>query len=196
MAQTTDAARASQERLPVFPNAYEIDWFEAGKAGFLATLFFSAIYAPIYLAYRTDSMDIPLILGSTVTLDEWLARIIGFGIHLGIGIGIALSYAVILWLFNWQGNAGKGTVFGILVFVPMFAFFVPWFIGWLPKFAPTGVVHQPFDVMMNQVGHGNNGWELSALVMLAHMMFGLMLGAIYRHKVKNPGTFRLEYAGG
>lgn len=193
---TTGAAHATNERVPVFPNPFEIDWFEAGKAGFLATLFFSACFAPVYFLYRTDSLDLPLILGSTVFTEEWTARLFGFLIHLGIGTSIGLTYAFLLWLFNWQGNAGKGMVFGVLVYVPMFAFFVPWFIGLLPRFAPTGVVHQPMDILMNQVGHGNSNWDGNFFVLSAHLMFGLMLGAIYRHKVKTAGTYRIEYPGG
>ena len=196
MAHMTGAIHAADDRTPLKQSPYIIDPREIIQAGFFATLFFSACYAPLFFMYKQDSLDLLRVLGSTVTLDEWTARAIGFILHLGVGIGIAASYAVILWLFNWQSNAGKGTVFGILVYIPMFAFFLPWFIGWLPKFAPTGAVLPPLDTLMNQVGHGNVGWEANFLVLAAHMMFGLMLGAMYRHKVRQPGTYRLEYAGG
>ena len=197
MAQTMGAtAYAPNERLPLVKNQYTIDLGEAIKAGLFATLLFSACYAPLFFMYKQDSVDLLRVLGSTVTLEEWSARAIGFLLHLGVGIGIAVSYAVILWLFNWQSNAGKGMVFGVLVYIPMFAFFLPWFIGWLPKFGLVGATLPPLDVLMNQVGHGNVGWEANVLVLFAHLMFGLMLGALYRHKIRQHGTYRLEYAGG
>jgi hypothetical protein len=157
----------------------------------------------MYLIYRQNTVDIPLLLGSFVTGNEWLARLIGIPIHLGIGIGIALSYAILLYIFRLQSNAGKGTVFGGLVFVPMIAFLMPWAVGWSARFGlPHGTLASgarlfPIDTLLNQIGHGNAGWDACAYVLFAHLMYGLLLGALYRHKtLPQDGRYRIEYSGG
>jgi len=53
------------------------------------------------------------------------------------------------------------------------------------------------DTLLNQVGHGNDGWEACGYVLGAHLMYGLLLGAIYRHKtLPLDGRYRIEYGGG
>lgn len=179
------------------PTVYEFDLVEAIKAGTAATLLFSAFYAPMYYIYREDSVNIPRLIGSWVFTDPTLIVLSGFAVHMGIGVGIAVSYAILLWIFRWQSNAGKGTVFGFLIFQAMFAFILPWSVGWLARFAPTHAQLQNADIMLNQTGHSNAGWEAPAIVLLAHLMFGLLLGAMYRHKVRTlDRAVRLEYSGG
>jgi hypothetical protein len=200
MAQTTGAARTDAT---VKPTIYEIDYRSAIIAGIAATLLFSACYSPMVPIYRQNSLDIPLLLGSFLTGNEWLARLLGIGIHMGIGVGIALSYAILLYIFRLQSNAGKGTVFGYMVFIPMMAFLMPWAVGWSARFGlPHGVLDSgahlwPVDTMLNQVGNGNAGWDACALVLCAHLMYGLLLGALYRHKtLPLDGRYRIEYSGG
>lgn len=179
------------------PTVYQIDWIEAVKAGTTATLLFSAFYAPLYFMYREDSINIPRLIGSFVFADPLLAVLSGFVVHLGIGTSIGVAYAVLLWIFRLQGNGGKGMVFGFLIFQVMFAFLLPWAPGWSARFGLPHAQLQNADVMLNQTGHGNVGWEAPALVLLAHLMFGLLLGAIYRHKVRSlDHSIRLEYSGG
>jgi hypothetical protein len=153
--------------------------------------------------YRQNSLDIPLLLGSFVFANEWLARIAGFVVHMIIGIGIALTYAILLYIFRLQSNAGKGTVFGFLVFVPMMTFLMPWAVGWSARFGlphatlESGARLWPVDTMLNQVGNGNAGWDACVVVLCAHLMYGLLLGALYRHKLRpQDGRYRIEYSGG
>jgi len=200
MAQTTGAMRADAV---VKPTIYQINWGNAVIAGIAATLLFSAVYAPVYLIYRQNSLDLLLLLGNILTGNEWVARLVGLVIHFGIGIGIALAYAIGLYWFRFQSNAGKGTVFGYLVFIGMIAFLMPWFVGFSARWGlphaglDTGARLWPVDTLLNQVGHGNDGWEACGYVLGAHLMYGLLLGAIYRHKtLPLDGRYRIEYGGG
>lgn len=129
--------------------------------------------------------------------DPLVSSLLGFLVHMGIGVGIGVGYAILLWIFRLQSNAGKGIVYGFLVFQAMFAFLLPWAVGWSARFGLPHVQLYPADVMLNQAGHGNAGWEAPAIVLVAHLMYGLLLGAIYRHKVRPlDNKVRLEYSGG
>jgi hypothetical protein len=194
MSHTTGAPSAGAK---VVPCPYTINWLLAGIAGLFAqVILLSGVY-PLYLAYREDSMDPLLLFGSFLTADPVMARVLGFGIYLGMGIAVGLAYAILLYIFRWQGNAGKGAVFGVLVFIPMYAFIWPWTVGFLARFAPTHLSFNNPDVMFNQVGHGNVGWEPAAWTLCVYLIYGIVLGAIYRHGIREMGTrYRLEYQGG
>jgi hypothetical protein len=199
MSHATDAPAPGAK---LVNSPYVVNVVSAGIAGLIShLLLIPAIYA-LYFAYREDSMDLPLLFGAflvapTDMQSVWLARILGMGAFLGIGVVTGIAYAVLLRVFRWQSNGGKGSVFGILVFVPTFAFIVPWTVGFLARFAPTHWRMNNPDVMFNQVGHGNVGWEPAGWMLCCYIIAGLVLGTLYRHKtLEMGGRYRLEYQGG
>lgn len=202
----TPAAAAPGAKLINSP--YTVNLVSAVVAGVVShLLILPALYA-LYFAYREDCVDLPLVFGSALVAPTdmqsvWVARILGIGAFLGLGAVTGIVYAVLLRVFRWQSNGGKGSVFGVMVFVPTFAFIVPWTIGLLARFAPTQAamggppIQNNPDVMFNQLGHGNVGWEPAAWTLCAYIVAFLVLGTLYRHNTREIGTrYRLEYQGG
>ena len=170
-------------------NPYRINVVSAIGVGLLATAVFTACWYPLYFGYGNASLDLCLLLGSIVSPNEggagpgWVARLIGIGIHLVIGTGLALTYATILLIIKQQSNAGKATLFGVMVGTGMMAFALPFFVGLLARFHPVHLAFDTPDVALNQIGTGNLGWGPMTVALLAHAMYGYVLGSFYRHKV-------------
>lgn len=197
---TAIRARAQAERRneKVITAPFDVDILSAIKAGIFASLIFTLLWYPLVFVSGEDGVDLALVFGAFITPQiDILTQILGFGALIGTYTGIAVSYAVLLRIFRIRSNAGKGTVFGFLVFVPMIAFFLPWLIGWVARFGVSHASIPQADVLLNQAGHSNFGWEVPAAGLIAHLAFGAILGALYRDKpVSLNVPYRVEYVGG
>lgn len=196
---TASHAAAPSGNAILVDSPYQVDWVGATGAGVAGALGLLAVHAFIYLGYGANSLNLPLMFGYFVTADYVLAQIIGLGAVIGLYVTGAWAYAFLLSLFRMQGNGGKGVVYGFMFFVPLYAFILPWVIGLTSRWGAPHINSSflpNMDVMMNQAGQGNVGWEAVALVAFEHLLYGLLVGAVYRHKVLPIGErYRLRYLG-
>lgn len=177
------------------PNKYQVNLKLATWAGILGQVLWFLFYYPVYFYYGEDSLDLARLFGSFITTDpEWVTRFLGIGALFGIGIGTAWAYAWLLYILNLQSSGTTGFLFGGLFFVPIAAFIIPWTVGFLAQFRDVQM-NLP-DVLFSQAGHGNANWDGPMLVLIAYMMYGLVLGAVYRHKLRDPNVYRIAYQGG
>jgi hypothetical protein len=190
---------AHQSDLPLITYRYKIEWFRATFAGVAGALALLAFHFFIYLGYGSNALNLPLIFGYFLTSDYVMAQVLGFGITVGLYVGAAWAYAFLLWVFHFQSNGGKGTVYGFLVFVPLYAFILPWTVGLCARWGLPHVnsSYLPLmDVMLHQAGQGNVGWEAVSLVAAEHLLYGLIVGTVYRHTdLVALGRFRQRYLG-
>jgi hypothetical protein len=52
------------------------------------------------------------------------------------------------------------------------------------------------DVLMNQAGHGNAWWDGPMIVLVAYLLYGVTVGAVYRHQTLDTTRYRVAYQGG
>lgn len=182
------------------PTPFVWDIKNAVAAGIFASIIFTILWYPLVFITGEDSLDLALVFGAFITPQlDWLTRILGLGALIGTYTAIAVTYMALLFILRLRSNAGKGAVFGFMVFAAMTAFILPWLVGFLARF---GVSHaslpQP-DALLNQAGHSNYGWEVMVAGLAAHLMYGAIVGALYREKPRETvesRPFRVEYAGG
>jgi hypothetical protein len=170
------------------PLPYRVNFFRAVISGIIATLVFTPVFYTLYFGYKDDSYDLGLLLGSTVgaLFDPslgWPTRLLGLAIHFGIGAGIAVTFAYMLFVFRTQSNGGRGVQFGILLNFAMMGFLFPVFVGVLPRWAPGMPTFENPDFLLNQSGPGSAGWGPLVVALLAHMLWGLVVGHLYRHTI-------------
>jgi hypothetical protein len=171
-----------------FPHTYKVNHLQAIRAGLTATIVFTLFWYPLYLGFKNSSMDICLLLGSFVVPGDpgWWTRIVGIGMHLCVGVAFALAYAYALLVFRTQSHAGKGVLYG----AGLFMFVSIWVLPWMPPLLERlGQSHAHFDLpspFLEWLGAGDAGWDGFCLGMVAHLMYGMMLGAVYRHRLIDP----------
>jgi hypothetical protein len=125
-------------------------------------------------------LDLPLLLGSIVTPDPDRARIAGFFIHLAIGQGFAFGYAVSFALFGratwWMGGC-LGLVHGavaLAVIVPLLPGVHPHMASQRAGLSSTATLEPPGLFGLNY------GIQTPAVSAVAHVVFGIALGALLR----------------
>jgi hypothetical protein len=171
------------DQIVPFPHLYAPDFLLAFRAGLVATIAFTFFWYPLYFGFKNPSMDICLLLGSYVVPGDltWLTRFVGIGMHLVVGIAIAFAYATGLQVLRTQSHAGKGTLFGVGIFF----FMAIWVLPWVAPLAVYGASHAFFDMpspFLEWLGANDQGWDGFALGLIAHLVYGSVLGALYRHK--------------
>lgn len=176
------------------PNRFQVNIGLAIIAGILGQLLWLGFYYPVYGMFQEDSIDLMRLFGSFLTTQEPWVHFLGLGAVMGIGIVTAVAYAWILYVLNLQSSGAFGVIFGGMVFVPIFAFVVPWTVGFLSVF--TNVRMNNPDVMLNQAGHGHADWGGPVIVLLSYIFYGLVVGAVYRHKLRDTAQYEIAYQGG
>jgi hypothetical protein len=195
----THGSHHSADTMKVVWSEYKFNPVSAFTAGIVATIFFLIVWYLIFLSVKDPAMDIALIVGGFVSPKlDWTARILGFGGLFGIGVSMSFVFGLALLAFKMQSGMGKGLLYGMMLFVPMMAFVLPFSLGFLARFGLSGASIHTFDVMFNQVGNSGGQWQFACWGLLAHMFFGSFLGLVYRHKEREGigSKYEVEYAGG
>ncbi|MFI5265819.1 MAG: hypothetical protein ACHQ7M_00415 [Chloroflexota bacterium] len=148
---------------------------------FVATVFLTGLLSTSQSLGLTR-MNIPYMLGSMFTPDRDRARLIGFGLHFlnGWGFGSVYTAAFDSWRASgWWRGAAIGLVHGLFVLVAGLSL-MP---GVHPRMAsehhgptPTRQLEPPGFLALNY------GRRTPISVLLAHLIYGAILGAFYRPK--------------
>lgn len=128
---------------------------------------------------RWTRMDIPLILGLIVTPDRDRARVYGFLMHLVNGWIFAAIYAAsfhLLDLATWWLGIGIGAIHGFFVLLVG----LPALPGVHPRMATDSRGPEP-TLSLQPPGFlaANYGKQTAIATFVAHLVFGLILGAFY-----------------
>lgn len=148
---------------------------------FVATVFLTGLLSASQSLGLTR-MNIPYMLGSMFTPNRDRARLVGFGVHFlnGWGFGALYTAAFDNWRASgWWRGAAIGLIHGLFVLVAG----VPLLPGLHPRMAseqhgptPTRQLEPPGFLALNY------GRRTPISVLLAHLVYGAVLGAFYRPK--------------
>ena len=146
--------------------------------GFVATLLLSAITTASQ-GLGMSRMSIPFMLGTVFTPDRNRAGVYGFLAHFAIGWCIAFGYALIFESWgraNWLLGGVLGLVHGLLFLLVV----MPLLPGLHPRMAsaqhgpePTRNLEPPGFLALNY------GRRTPIIALLAHMVYGIVIGAFY-----------------
>ncbi|HEV2124740.1 MAG TPA: hypothetical protein VGW38_18490 [Chloroflexota bacterium] len=149
--------------------------------GFVGTVVLTGLMAGIQ-GLGLTRMSLPYMLGTMVTPNRDRAKLVGFGIHLVSGWLFAALYAAAFESWRratWWLGAGIGLVHGLFVLVAG----MPLLPGMHPRMAseqqgppPTKQLEPPGFLALNY------GHRTPLSVLLAHLVYGAILGAFYRHR--------------
>jgi len=154
-----------------------MDWTGWALFGLLATGALTAVMMTAQLAGLTR-LDLPLILGTLVTEDPDRARVAGFFIHLAVGQGFALGYAAVFAAFHrvtWWLGAGLGVLHvavALLALLPLLPGVHPRMASLRAGPSSTAVLEPPGLLALNY------GIGTPAVAIIAHVLYGTMLGAL------------------
>jgi hypothetical protein len=123
-------------------------------------------------------LDLPLVLGTTVTEDPDKARVAGFFMHLIAGQGFALGYASIFALVGearwWLGAllGGLHVAIALLVLLPLLPGVHPRMASHRAGPASTAALEPPGLLALNY------GTQTPAVSVAAHLVYGAVLGLL------------------
>jgi hypothetical protein len=146
--------------------------------GFAATL----VLTTVIVAGQSVGMtriDIPLVVGSMFTADRDRARLIGYAMHAVNGWWFAIIYALFfeqLGKATWWLGAAMGIGQGVIVVVAV----LPLLPGVHPRMVSDWRGPEPTRLLEPPGFLATNYGRLTPLVtILAHALYGLILGAFY-----------------
>jgi hypothetical protein len=155
-------------------NVFAIDAARIIAAGFLATTLGTSVV-------KAESLDIRGILASIVTLiapmDRPAALLVGTVWHCLNGIAFAAIYARILIAFRKQSTVGTGFLLGVALWI-LLMLTLPILFSVDPP-VRSGEMPNPGVFLL----HTGLGWTPALFVLLDHLVYGLLVGVIYRHRV-------------
>jgi hypothetical protein len=146
--------------------------------GLLATGLLTTLLRLSQVAHLTR-MDVPFLLGTMVTADRDRAKVVGFIIHFINGWLFALLYVAFFHAFGfaaWWLGAVMGLAHALFVLVVV----LPLLPGLHPRMAsdsqgpdPTRLLEPPGFLALNY------GYQTPLATVLAHLAYGIILGAFY-----------------
>jgi hypothetical protein len=155
-----------------------VNWGSWLLGGFVATLVLTTVMAGSQ-GLRMTRMNIPYMLGTMFTPSRDRAKLVGFGVHLLNGWLLSLLYVA---AFHAWGRAawGVGTVIGFV----HAAFVLTVGMRLLPGLHPRMASEQHGPTVMRQLEPPgflalNYGHQTPLSVLLAHLVFGAILGSFY-----------------
>jgi hypothetical protein len=157
----------------------DVDWFGWAVFGLVATTVLTGTMVGAQLA-GLSRIDIPLILGLVVTPKPDVARFVGFLIHLVNGQVFALAYAAAFSLIGratWWMGALFGSVHGLLaltVLLPLLASVHPRMATERSGPSVGGLLEPPGPLALNY------GRETPLIALVAHLLYGAILGGFLR----------------
>lgn len=154
-----------------------VDWGGWAIFGLIATAALTAVMIGAQLVGWTR-LDVPLMLGTLLTLDPDRARVAGFFLHLVNGHGFAFGYAA---SFAALGRSGWwiGGLLGLLHGAVALLVIVPLLPGVHPRMASdrAGLSSGP-ALEPPGLGGVNYGRETPLVTLVAHAAFGVALGLL------------------
>lgn len=158
-----------------------INLASSGLWGFVGTVVLTGLMAGTQ-GLGLTRMSLPFMLGTMFTPDRDRAKLIGFFMHLLNGWWLALIYAAAFQSWRratWWLGAGIGLVHGLFVLVTV----MPLLPALHSRMAseqggptPTRQLEPPGFLGLNY------GWRTPISVLLAHLVYGAILGAFYELK--------------
>jgi hypothetical protein len=148
-------------------------------AGFIGTLVLTTMLSGGQRAGLTR-MSMPFLLGSMLTADRDRARLYGLVVHLINGFVFALVYVAIFHTLH-RATWWLGALIGISQALVMLTSIVPLLPGIHPRMASER--HGPSDLKpLEPPGFMclNYGVQTPVATILAHAVFGAIVGALYR----------------
>ena len=154
-----------------------MDWAGWAVFGLVATSALTAVMTTAQLAGLTR-LDLPLVLGTLVTEDPDRARLAGFVIHLAAGQVFALGYAAVFVLLH-RATWWLGGLLGMLHVAVALLVLLPLLPGLHPRMAShragpgsRAVLEPPGLLALNY------GIQTPAVTVLAHLVYGVVLGLL------------------
>ena len=147
--------------------------------GFAATVVLTALMAGSQ-GLGLTRMSLPYLLGTLFTPDRDRAKVLGIGLHLLNGWAFSLVYVA---AFHARGRAGAA--FGALIGVVHAAFVLTVALPALPGLHPRMASPQHGPTVVRQLEPPgflalHYGARTPLSVLLAHAVFGALLGLLYR----------------
>jgi hypothetical protein len=147
-------------------------------AAFIATLVLTALEGGAQQMH-ISRMSIPYLLGASFTANRDRAKVIGFFAHLVNGWLFGLLY---IWLFGFVGaSVWTGALLGLAHAVIVLVVIVPLLPSIHPRMA---TLHQGPTELRQLEPPGpfalNYGMSTPAVVVVAHLVYGMILGGLYR----------------
>src|SRR5581483_3891224 len=156
-----------------------MNWPDILLWGLLATgLLTTLMRAAQGLGYTR--MDVPFMLGTLVTPDRDLAKVVGSVIHFINGWLFAMLYALFFERFgfaSWWLGALMGISHGLFVLIVVLPLLPGGHLRMASEFwgpQPSRLLEPPGFLALNY------GYQTPTITMLAHLAFGLVLGSFYR----------------
>jgi hypothetical protein len=156
-----------------------MNWWSSVLWGFVGTVFLTGLMSGSQ-GLGLTRMSLPFMLGTMFTADRDRAKLVGFGVHLLNGWLLAVIYAAAFQSWRratWWLGAAIGLVHGLFVLLVVMSL-LP---GLHPRMAseargpePTRQLEPPGFLALNY------GRRTPAAVLLAHLIYGAVLGAFYR----------------
>jgi uncharacterized membrane protein YagU involved in acid resistance len=145
---------------------------------FVATLALTSVMAGSQ-GLRLTRMNLPYMLGSIFTPNRDRAKALGFGIHLVNGWIFSLAYVAAFHAWGratWWTGAAIGLVQAVFVLTVG--------VSLLPSFHPRMASEQKGPTITRQLEPPgflalNYGYQTPVSVLLAHLIYGAILGAFY-----------------
>jgi hypothetical protein len=126
-------------------------------------------------------MDLALLLGTTVTQDRRRARAIGYLFHVLLGLTFAFAYGAVFRLLGWSSwwlGALFGAVHAVFVGTVIINVLLPVvhpLMGTPDTAANEAALIEPPGFLM-----GNYGRNTFLVSLVAHVMFGAIVGGTFR----------------
>jgi uncharacterized membrane protein YagU involved in acid resistance len=156
-----------------------VNWSDSLLWGFVGTVFLTGIMSASQ-GLGLTRMNLPFMLGTMFTSNRDRAKLVGFGVHLLNGWVLAFVYAAAFqsWrLAAWWLGLGIGLAHGLFVLLAI----MPLLPGLHPRMAserrgpePTRQLEPPGFLALNY------GRRTPLSVIVAHLVYGTILGAFYR----------------
>lgn len=154
-----------------------MDWAGWGVFGAIATTLLSGVLIGFQLAGKSR-LDLPLVLGTTVSPDPDRARVVGFFIHLAMGEFFAFFYAAAFAALDRNGWL-LGALFGLIHAAIALLVILPLLPGVHPRMSsrragPTSatMLEPPGLLALNY------GIATPLVTIIAHVVFGATLGVL------------------
>lgn len=156
-----------------------MDWQGWALFGLLATAALTVVMIAAQMAGLTR-LDLPLVLGTMLTADPDRARVVGFFIHLLAGQVFALGYAGTFALLG-RATWWIGALLGLLHVAVALTVILPLLPGVHPRMASTRAGPETTAVLEPPGLLGlNYGVQTPAVAVVAHLVYGAMLGLLLR----------------